>query len=38
MDKNMYVQVEFMNSNFDSKTINSTTVEPGGTIGIGYKF
>jgi outer membrane immunogenic protein len=41
MDKNMYVQVEFMNSNFDSKTINTVTVEPDGTIGtigIGYKF
>ena len=41
MDKNMYVQVEFMNSNFNSNTINGTTVEPDGTIGtigIGYKF
>ena len=41
VDKNLYLQVEFMNSNFSSKTVNGTTYEPDGTIGtvgIGYKF
>ena len=41
MDKNMYVQVEFMNLNFNIETVNSTTVEPDGTtgtVGIGYRF
>jgi len=41
VDKNLYLQVEFMNSNFRSKTVDGTTVEPDGTIGtvgIGYKF
>jgi len=41
VDKNLYLQVEFMNSNFRSKTVDGTTVEPNGTIGtvgIGYKF
>lgn len=41
LDKNIFMQVEFMTTKFNSKTISSTTVEPGGTIGtigIGYKF
>lgn len=41
LDKNIFMQVEYMVTNFNSKTIASTAVEPGGTIGtvgIGYKF
>ena len=41
LDKNIFMQVEFMTAKFNSKTISSTTVEPDGTIGtigIGYKF
>jgi opacity protein-like surface antigen len=41
LDKNIFMQVEFMNAKFNSKTIDSESVEPGGTVGtvgIGYKF
>lgn len=41
IDKNMYFQVEFMNATFNSKTIGSIAIQPGGTIGtvgIGYRF
>ena len=41
IDKNMYFQVEFMNATFNSKTIQSLPIQPGGTIGtggIGYRF
>ena len=45
LDKNIYLQVEFMDNKFKSKTItinaNSINIEPAGTVGtvgIGYKF
>ncbi len=41
LNKNAYLQVEFMNAKFDSKTVDSVAAKPGGTIGtvgIGYKF
>jgi len=45
LDKNIYLQVEFMDNKFKSKTItidaNPVNIEPAGTVGtvgIGYKF
>ena len=41
LDKKMYLQVELMNVKFNTKTLDSLAITPGGTIGtvgIGYKF
>jgi opacity protein-like surface antigen len=41
LNKNFYIQVEYLTTNFSSKTIDGTNIQPGGTIGtvgIGYKF
>ena len=41
LDKNLFVQVEFSQSDYESKTVNGGTYKPTGstgTVGIGYKF
>jgi Outer membrane protein beta-barrel domain len=40
-DKNLFAQVEFTQSNYESKSSGGTSVKPSltaGTVGIGYKF
>lgn len=41
LDKNLFAQVEFMQSDYSAKTYSGGTYKPSattGTIGIGYKF
>lgn len=41
LDKNLFLQVEFMQSNYSQKTVSGISLKPSastGTIGIGYKF
>lgn len=41
LDKNVFVQVEFLQMNFDSKSASGTSYKPGAVtanFGLGYKF
>ena len=41
LDKNLFLQVEFMQSDYSQKTVSGVSLKPSastGTIGIGYKF
>ncbi len=41
LNKNLFVQVEFQQMNFDSKTVGTASYKPSATmaaIGLGYKF